>query len=289
MPSRKVISILIICIALVTSIILIFNPKIPGAVGTTSSLSGTLKSGVAVNFKSTDSSDWQKQVSDLSINPSTVKTSGTASSSETLTDQFSRTFMANYLSMKQANSGNALDNTSATNLISQAENFIDTTSNPSFALKDIVVSSDNSKAAISKYGNDLGLAFKINKPKGEAQNEMALFVQLMQNNDSSAALAMRNIADIYKNTVISLSRITVPSSFTADHLKMLNLLNNISLGVSDMAVGQEDPLRALRGMQMYTNSFKVLYQPMSNIRLGILRDGVNYKQGDNGYFFYFGI
>src|SRR6185369_17890005 len=100
------------------------------------------------------------------------------------------------------------DSASAQILLDKSANFLEPAQKIEYFLKDIIISADNSKIAVTKYGNDLGWSFKVNKPTGEAKNEIVIFGQMMQNKDESQSLELKNIAEVYRNTAISLSKIT---------------------------------------------------------------------------------
>jgi hypothetical protein len=279
MPSKKVISTFIIIAALTFTIIFVSQPK--SIVNKSiDKISGSLSSGPEIKTSELNT-NWQSDLENITPLSNTAE----ASSTESLTDSFSRSFMANYLSLKESGT---LDSNSAQTLIDKSANFIDPGTQPAYQVKDIVINSDNSRLAITKYGNDLGFAFRINAPK-EKKNEVAIFGSMMQTQDKSKVLELQNIAQIYSNTAASLARIVVPSSFASDHLKFINAINNISTAITNMSHGLSDPLKALQGMTAYSQNFEEAARLRSSIGKAILKSGANYKQGEDGYYFFFGI
>ena len=71
--------------------------------------------------------------------------------------------------------------------------------------------------------------------------------------------------------------------------KLIDSLYSIADSVSKMAIGLKDPLQALEALSNYRNNFEIMRLEYNKIGINILRAGANYKQEDNGYFFYFGI
>ena len=278
MPSRKVVSIFIICVALVFAIVFSSNSKTIKAVSKT--VGGSLSSGPRVELA--ENSDWQAQVEELGK----VSAGATGSSTETLTDEFSRSFMTNYLSLKQSDS---FDSTSANNLINQSVQFIEDTNTKTYTVKDIIVSADNSKLAITGYGNNLGAALKNNTPKQKKKNEMLLFRSMMETNDPKISADLKNVASVYKDLAVSFSKITVPSTMTDSHLKFVNALDDLSESTNDMSQGLSDPIKGLRALGVYTQGFQAFTVAKGEIQTKILKSGANYKQGENGYYFFFGI
>ncbi len=276
MPSKKVISIFIISAALVVSIIIIFQPSAPK--NNLTKNAGSLTSGPQTQLNP----NWEKDLNNLSSLPVDAQE---ASSSETLTDKFSRSFMANYLALKQSGSYNS--NTAA-ELVQKSATFLEPNQTSAYSLKDIVINADNSKTAVEKYGNDLGHALKINRPK-ELKNEITVFGTMMRDKDKNKVLELQNIAAVYQNTAVSLGKITVPSNFADNHLKMLNALTSLANSVSDMSQGLTDPLKALQAMVLYKKNIEVIIKLRKDVGASILKAGANYKQGSDGYFFFFGI
>ena len=188
--------------------------------------------------------------------------------------------------MKQSDS---FDQVAMETLVSQSANFLSKTSVSLFSLKDILVSPDNSKIAVTKYGNDLGLAGKNLGPKGGANAELAAFSNLMQSKDQGAKKTLVASAQNYNKLALSLAKITVPSNFSNNHLVLINSLAAISNAVSEMSEGLEDPLKSLRAVSNYIASYKNLTEVVRVMSVDMVQMGVSYKQGENGYYFFFGI
>ena len=282
MPSKKVISIFIICSALVFTIIIISKPEAPYS-------NSNLKSTVSVSGKNPevntgDNPNWQKEIS--GIGEGVIAPEEATSTEETLTDAFSRSFMSNYLALKQSGSYN---DTSATNLINQSLDFINKTDIKQFEIKDIIISPDNSKASLTKYGNDLGSALKTNRPEGGAKNEMEIFKEMLRAEDPSFKKDLLYISETYNNLGISLSKIIVPSKFAEKHLSSMNALRAISEAVADLSTALEDPVKSIQAINSYEKNFGVLTENSRVVKVELVKAGVNYKQGENGYYFYFGI
>jgi hypothetical protein len=276
MPSRKIISILILASALVTGIIL--------ASGKNSTQSNreqvvALKTP-EVKLSAQNVGDWKK---DLSVLPASNNISTT--SNETLTDQVGQSLVANYLALKQQGT---LDSDSAQTLIDQTEKFIDNASQSKYTSANIVISNDNSAAAIKTYGSAVGSALKINTPS-QPKNEGAIFVEMIKNKDADLAEDLRDIARVYGNIAGSLLKIPVPSSLSSMHLKTINSLQGLAESVDTMSRAQEDPLKSLQGINLYSTSHASFVESLSEIKMGINRKGVIYKQGEGGYYLFFGI
>lgn len=287
MPSRKIISVFIICSALVISIILSFGKKSTTIAIRELGEGGLLSKGPGLDTKIPENQNWQADLSPFTLKSSEVNAL-VASSTTNLTDKVSQSLMANYLSLRE--SGN-LNNTSADMLINQALEFTEASSvsTSKYSTANILVSPDNSQAAISAYGSELGRIFKINK-SAQNRNEMRLFYEIIQSGNKSRISELKDIASTYKQTAEAIRSIRVPSDYISLHLDMLNNLNEIGNSVDEMAVIFDDPMRSIRGVGGYQSSFISFAGVIDKIRLKILKESkVVYKQGESGYYLYYGI
>lgn len=277
MPSRKIISILIITCALVVGIILASGKK---ATQNNKEQIVALKTP-EVKLSAPSTEEWKK---DLSILP----TSDTSALTEdqTLTSQISQSLVANYLAMKQQG---ALDSASAQNLIDQASEAALLPAQNKYTSASIIISENNSRAAIRAYGDSLGGITKINRPP-VIKNEMVVFQEMLKNKDASRAAELKEIAAVYRNLAIGYSKITeVPSSYSSLHLELINGLDQVANSLNDMAGIFEDPIKSLRAIGIYKSAYINILYSTDKIRMKILQDNVIYKQEESGYYFYYGI
>lgn len=285
MPSRKIVAIFIISVALVASVILAFGKEKAAQIVK----GGSISTGPATEYsgKLPKNTSWQSDISSLSLRPTDLSLSAT-SSTQNLTDKVSESLIGNYLSLRE--SGN-LNDTSAASLINQAVNFTESDQNAplSYTTADIVVSSDNSGKTVRRYGTELGNAFKVNKP-AEAKNEIAIFSEMLQKQDRTRVSELKEIALIYRHIEESALHIQVPSSYAQIHLDLLNNLDKIARSVDLMSTIFDDPLQAMRGVGNYQTGIIGFGSALSKIRIKILKDDkIVYKQGESGYYLYYGI
>jgi hypothetical protein len=281
MPSRKIISILIVCAGLVTGIITASGDRETAATLT----AGLLSKGPQVNIPKNDT--WQKDLSPLILKQNDFSTVE-ASSTSNVTDRVSESLMANYISLRQ--SGN-LNDTSAQILIEQAVKFSETgsTIQVTYTTGNIIVSPDNSKAAITTYGAELGNVFKTNK-SAQTKSEILLFSQILESQDKSRISELKDAASIYRHIIASIRNIKVPSSYSAHHIEVLNNLDKIASSIDDMALIFDDPIRSMQAIGTYEAGYAGFSSAINKIRFQIIKtDKVIYKQGESGYYLYYGL
>lgn len=283
MPSRKIISIFIISCALVFSIIMGFgNNRVSQKINNSLTKAGVLTKGPEINIPK--NSSWQSDLSPLVLNKST---STITANNTNLTEKVSESLFANYISLKQ-NGG--LNNTSAQTLLTQALNYSEQgIVGQKYTTADIVVSPQNDADTIKKYGNELGNAFKVNRP-ATPKNEVLIFSESVQAKDPEKIKQLKEIALTYRRILNTSKNIRVPSAFSGMHIDLLNNLDRLATSVEDMSVVFDDPLRATRSLGTYQSGYIGLLNSISRIRISILKDHkVIYEQAESGYYLYYGI
>ncbi|HEY4515956.1 MAG TPA: hypothetical protein VJH67_02085 [Candidatus Paceibacterota bacterium] len=282
MPSRKVISLFIVCVALVVSIIIASGIKSPSTIALNT---GLLSKGPEINLP--QNTNWEGDVSALSlaeVNVSEIQKSSTGNT----TDAIAESLMSNYLALRQ---NGELNNGSVQKLIDQASDFSDDTgaTKKTYSSKDIVVSVDNSKEATKEYGTALGNILKINNSSQKGRAELQAFRELTSTKDISKGKELKIIGEDYKKIAQSFAKIKVPSSYVESHLIFINSIEGLGGAVNDMAKVLEDPIKGLSGIGIYQSNLSIMLLEMNRIRVKILKDGVVYKQGERGYYLYYGI
>jgi hypothetical protein len=278
MPSRKIISILIVTSSFVVAIILASGPKIDKK-----NLKQVVVTG-SPSIELSNAANWKDDFASLS-KTTVAALPATTTTPTTLTDSLSQSLMANYLALKQQD---GLDSDSAQKLVDQAVSMADAHIQNKYTSGSIIISPNNSVAAIRTYGSALGTAQKLNKPVN-TQNEVEIFGQMLQSKDESKTKQLQEIAGVYRNMASGMSKITVPSSFSSSHLSIVNGLENMAKSVLSFASVFQDPIKALQAVSIYQESYASYLNALGEIKMKINSSGIIYKQGEGGYYLYFGI
>lgn len=280
MPSRKVISILIISIGLVASTILIFGDR-----KMTSTITGGLISN-GPEVKLAQNTNWQADISSLSLEQKEVSNIQ-ASSNKNVTEALTQSIVSNYLSLKQ---NGELDSNSANTLVDQAINYSEGQIGSTLKYKssDILVLPDNSSTSIRNYGASLGTILKSSK-NDPGDNETTIVKKMLTTKDKTYIEDLLRIQVAYENIVSSLSKTAVPSSFTNTHLELMNGIEGLANAVGIFTTVFDDPIKSVGAIELYNTSMASFIKAISKIRIDILNQGVVYKQGESGYYLYYGI
>jgi len=110
----------------------------------------------------------------------------------------------------------------------------------------IKTTTDNSRAAIQRYAATASAAIPTIIDREE--NEAALFLNAMQNNDFSK---LNNTLELYQTAYQNLQKITVPTDLVPLHKEQLNIISSlikVYQAIRDIAT---DPLKANLALQKY--------------------------------------
>lgn len=278
LPSKKVLSIFILTVALVAAIIIAF---------------GRDKSSEAINFASDlvagekvsipENPAWQNELGEVTQNVEPVKIEDITP--ETNTDTISKTLVSNYLVLKQ---NGTLDQTSAQNLVDQTASLVDQLEGNVVLDIKLNVIPDNGSQTIIDYGENLGNVLKSNKPR-EVKNEMEIISVAVSSRDPSKIKELGPIITIYEKIANDLVKMPVPKTFVTAHLDMINGVKGIVIALKEIEGVFSDPVKSLSAMQLYQGSITTFTQPLQATRAFIYKNKIIYKQGSGGYYLLYGI
>ena len=281
LPSKKVLSIFIITIALVASIIITF---------------GKDKSSTAINFASDlvagekisipENPNWQNELGGVTTNTTLNQTEENTSSPETTTDTISKSLMSNYLALKQSGT---LDATSAQKLVDQTMDYIGKTSGSlNIETPKLNIIPDNGKQSVFDYGENLGMILKTNKPKG-SENEITILQEGMTKKDPEKMKELQTAIEVYEKVVNEMIKMPVPKTFVKAHTDVVIGMEAIILGLKEMKTVLDDPIKGLQGLQTYKEGGTLFMQAIKASLDFIKQNGIVYKQGSGGYYLFYGI
>ena len=280
LPSKKVLSIFILVVALVAAIIIAF---------------GRDKSSESINFVNNlvagdkvtipENPNWQAELGNVAANIDPAQIEDDIPIGETATDIVSRSLISNYLALRQ--SGN-LDQESAQKLIDQTVDYVGKTNLQIEKITQLNVISDNGNQSITDYGENLGNILKRNKPT-EVKNELEIITQAIESRDSIKINELDNIITVYEKITTELIKMPVPKTFVKAHLDMTNGMKGLAIILTEIKTTFNDPIRSLSSLQLYRERVIMFAQAIKATNTFISQNKVIYKQGSGGYYLLYGI
>lgn len=281
LPSKRIVSVLIVIAALVASVIIAFGGEKSSSVINYASDLGT---GDKVRIE--ENPNWQQELLNATQGTKLVATT-TSIAPANLTDTVSQSLMANYLALKQSG---LLDQESAQKLLDQTVNYIDNSS--AFVAKltqsDLNVVDDNGSQSIAAYGENLG---NITKKRSRAQIEadLQLVLATIQAPTQDQINKLDSIVESYKQIETLLVKMPVPKTFIKAHLDIVNGLRGIIQAMTDLKSISDDPFRGLTAFQVYQQNLLTLSRALEATTTFIKQNNIAYKQGSGGYYLLYGI
>ena len=282
LPSKKVLSIFILTVALVVAVIIAFGrEKSSGVINSVNNLVAGEKISIPEN------PNWQNELGKTTANAELTQGEDGTSTQETTTDIVSRTFMSNYLALEQSGT---LDDTSAQKLIDQTLDYIGKTSGSlNIETPKLNIVPDNGKQSIGEYGENLGMILKNNKPKKGAGDEFAILQEAMSKRDPKKIQELQGIVEFYEKMANEITKMPVPKTFVNAHTDIIIGTKAVILGLKEMKTVLDDPFRGLRGLQTYQEGGNLSFEAIKATLDFIKQNKIVYRQGTGGYYLLYGI
>lgn len=279
-PSKKVLSIFIITIALVVAIIIGF---------------GRDKSSQAINYASNlvvgekvsipENPNWQSELGGIALPAQAGQNTTSSSTGDSVTDTISKSLISNYLALKQSGT---LDNTSAQNLVDQTINLFDQTGDKTVLTTELNIIPDNGTQSMIEYGENLGNVLKNNRPK-EIIDEREIIKNAISSKDSSKLNELDSVIAVYEKIASDLMKTPVPQTFVKAHLDMVNGAKSMAIALKEIKTVFNDPIKGLQTLELYNNGVTIFVEATRATRDFINKNNIVYKQGSGGYYLLYGI
>jgi len=215
-------------------------------------------------------------------------TIGEASASEaagnTVTDTFARSFFESYF---RGNLSGNIDETNSSFFVHDSvATLASAGQDPLLTANDVVIGAATD-VSIRAYGNRLVEIMKHHL-SNYTEDELALFAQALQANDTSKFDTLTNIADAYEHILADTLKVAAPPQLIEEHVALLNAYQALGNDIDAMAAGQTDPVYALVRVQRYESDAQALLDALSRIYTLMYRAGIRYTKDEPGALFQVG-
>ncbi len=200
----------------------------------------------------------------------------------TQTDKLARDFFAHYVELKQAGMSNDKDSQAEiTNTLIQ--NGLLAATPKLHTPKEIKTKVDNSVAAKTLYGNEIGLVFKQNQLLG--RDEAVIAKESQEQEDPEILKEIDPIIAKYKAIIAGLLKISVPSDIASLHLDLINAVSRFLFVAESYRQMGVDPIRGLQGAKEHIPAGQALADAFQAIRNLLLGSGIKYAKEEPGNMF----
>ena len=264
MPTRKVISVLIVCLAIVASLgIWQYNSARAQA-----SLASQNNPGlVPVNEARpliTTSTDWQSVLQNTWGTGTTTIITPTASGEGTLTDQMAKDFFGQYLQASQG--GQTVTDDQATQI---AENTLaDTAPSQStaatYTVANLHISENSNNDTVLNYFSALTQT-EQKYSSGLQGDELNILNEAIQSNNPSELDRITPIVASYQGVIKDLLTMTVPADAINLHLALLNSVSDVLDNIESIQVSFSDPAKSFIAIGQYEKNITARDTAITNL------------------------
>lgn len=219
--------------------------------------------------------DWQDEL--IRTKPLTfASTSPQYESPQTLTGQFALQFFED---MIRANQSDVFGATPDQLVDQAAQQLVGKAKDELYTRDDIRTTPDTATESLRTYGNTIALIALSNPTEGEA--EAYILQDVLRYDDTERLRELDPIIAAYANMVALMLNTSVPETYVAEHLALLNAYKAVLEDIKAMRMVDEDPLYTFLRLKRYQDD--VL--GMINALIGLydtlyLEDEVRWEPGD---------
>ena len=204
------------------------------------------------------------------------------------TDLLAEAFMTRYLAAKATAPGGSLSADDQERVVSSALNDLSIpivyTEYSENQINLIITDTD---VVIKKYGNDVGLILKTNSNSVEETDSLSLFDRVLEENEpnSSSVKKLKEYVEGYDRIINALLLVDVPPSAKNTHLEFLNLMSkNRSLNYM-FSKFHEDPFGAISVMSIYESAVSETINIFADVFTYFKSHNIDYTKNESGFFY----
>lgn len=169
------------------------------------------------------------------------------------TDQVSRVFISEYLSLKK--NGEPVTGADTIKIVQNLPQYTPPEKTQTlYTRSDILISTDSSTSALRSYGNAVGTVLAV--PEGDvAPNELLVFQSFIETGDSEKlSQEMSSVVDRYTLVISGLKGLYVPAVLADKHLAIMNALLAVREDLLAFQQLGDDPFLALSAIETYNKN-----------------------------------
>ena len=192
------------------------------------------------------------------------------SNQNTVTAVYAKQFLTEYLSLKQQKG--ELTDEDKNNLVERLMNNIKTLAVvDKYKISDLKISNDITKDSIMKYAMGMKSVFVDTKMPKMSESDVftVLLNSVKEKNFKNIELGIKSLNEyvvLNKEFVRILLLPTIPDNLSKNHIEIVNGFNNIALAAENMAIVQNDPVKAMMGQKLYNEQMIRIYNAMKNLQ-----------------------
>lgn len=215
--------------------------------------------------------------------PKTLDVPGASAAPGSVTDQFSQLFFSTYMNQRGATPPTADETQSfVQNAVAQLE--ASRVRAAAYTTSDTNVKGQG-VSSLKAYASGMDKAFADNAVHLPF-DELTYFSDAVEKNDSTALSHVQEIGTAYTKTASEAVKVPVPEEAAAAHLAVVNAMAQLGNTIDDMASVNQDPIRAMLGLQSYPADAEQFATALQAMNAVFVADGVTLTETDPGHAFF---
>lgn len=181
------------------------------------------------------------------VDPASIP--GTAPATGSVTEQFSRIFLESYMT---ASGGQIMSEDDQKVLLSYLmKNFSAKTSEVLKSKHTLLSIKSSGTVDLTTYAREVEQVLWAYQPPVGAENPLLLMEAYVSKGDDSALPKLKALAKVYRDRADGFARITAPSRFTGEHLKLVRTFDTLANATAAATGFKKDPLPVLGALSLY--------------------------------------
>lgn len=242
MPSKKILIVLIICIAVILSVF-IYQKNTKNYTEENTGLTTINNKNIEVNY------DWKKILNESSSTSISWINNNGVIEETTLTDQVAKDFFSQFLLLKK-NNGEVTESDAiniAKNTLSSSD--FNNIHGTVYIESNLHITDVNSKTVKNYYDNMLEISNILKSHK--IIEEVLMIKKAIEKEDGKTLTKLDPTIANYKKIILKLQEIQVPSDAKTIHLDFLNNVSNVLFSLESMRNFFSDPVKGALSMDRY--------------------------------------
>ncbi|KND47995.1 MAG: hypothetical protein AB201_00110 [Parcubacteria bacterium C7867-006] len=254
MPSRKIITTIIICLGAIVSIWLLNRASIN--ITKQQATDNSISTYSYEDLENSTSTDWKKILTSLDKKTEDFQDLTKQNSFDydetTLTAQMSKDFMSQYLLLKKGGRQLTADDIDkiTSNIMSSPQ--YKQLSAPVYVTKNLKISPNNDISSLRNYRDQINLILK-NRSLEIRDNPIMVLSSAAKTNNSALLDRLDVIINASNGFIQDFLNTNVPESAISVHLNLMNAVSALVVNTEAMKEIYNDPVRAMMGLSQYTS------------------------------------
>lgn len=201
-----------------------------------------------------------------------------------LTEEFSRAFLGQYLLTRGAEPPTQEE--MATFVSDAIAELVRTSlASPRYAASDVRVAAGDDAAAFRTYMKEMQAVSDAHEPLLE-DRDVALIRKAIEQSDAEALASLDDMSETYADLAEAVMEVRAPRSAVAAHAATANALSYLSIATGNVAKYADDPIRTLLGIGEYRESIRLTLEALALMHGPMTRSGVTVEATAPEYDFY---